>query len=172
MIANLIFFGTHFSTFRIFGESVLNDSIAIVLYRTLTSFLGKDLFHWNNFGQIILKFVVLNLGSIGIGVGVALLSGAMLKRLQKYLQSTEELVVIFLFGYASYLLAEVASLSGILAIFICSTMVLNSCLDQTTNFLSPLNSFQQQQQQQKKTIDGPLPLLFAQRRIKKNCACH
>jgi NhaP-type Na+/H+ or K+/H+ antiporter len=63
----------------VFGESVMNDAVAVVLYRSMYTFEDSNL----TFGgclAAVWTFVVVFLGSTAIGVGIALLSALFFKR--------------------------------------------------------------------------------------------
>ncbi|CAA3028940.1 sodium hydrogen exchanger 6-like [Olea europaea subsp. europaea] len=119
----------------VFGESVLNDAMAISLYRTM-SLVRSNMSSGQNFFMIIVRFVETFFGSMSAGVGVgftsALISFELLysflsyksftKNLFKYagldidnLQNLESCLFV-LFPYFSYMLAEGLGLSGIVSI--------------------------------------------------------
>ena len=50
----------------VFGESVLNDATAIVLFRTLTEFYDTPV-GWSTLPLMIWRFISIGLGSLGIG---------------------------------------------------------------------------------------------------------
>jgi len=101
----------------IFGESMLNDAIAITLYHTFKSFLGKP-FQGAAMGKAVGVFTGVSLGSIVLGTVIALISAYMFKRANLH-NSSYEFVLTLCFAYASYCLAEISHLSGIMALFIC-----------------------------------------------------
>ena len=106
----------------VFGESALNDATALILFRFITSFANPEL--QMSFGGVllsILESVTLMIGSAAIGI----LVGMALAKLTKHLNlkhggyETTEISILFVFAYASYLLAEVADMSGIVSILFC-----------------------------------------------------
>eukprot|EP01064_Diplonema_japonicum_P012468 TRINITY_DN19922_c0_g1_i1.p1 TRINITY_DN19922_c0_g1~~TRINITY_DN19922_c0_g1_i1.p1 ORF type:complete len:568 (+),score=69.48 TRINITY_DN19922_c0_g1_i1:36-1706(+) len=104
----------------IFGESVLNDAVAIVLYKVFLKFLkeGKDLDAGTLFESLAL-FIGITLGSICIGWIVAAGSALLLKYVDFSQSPTAELCIIIFFGFGSFYVAEALHLSGIMALFIC-----------------------------------------------------
>ncbi|CAN6938995.1 unnamed protein product [Brassica oleracea] len=99
----------------VFGESVLNDAMAISLYRTMS--LVRSHSAGQNFFMVIIRFLETFVGSMSAGL---LFLNA--KHLFKYagldvdnLQNLECCLFV-LFPYFSYMLAEGLSLSGIVSI--------------------------------------------------------
>mmetsp|Transcript_28535 Transcript_28535/g.93243 ORF Transcript_28535/g.93243 Transcript_28535/m.93243 type:complete len:537 (-) Transcript_28535:999-2609(-) len=114
----------------VFGESVLNDAVAIVLFRTLESFYYKDRFTSATLLLVLLKFAWVSLGSIGIGIASGLLTAFMLKHLglktfdcdrasPSFDPTVYSFTIIALGAYLAYILAEMCGLSGIFAVFFC-----------------------------------------------------
>jgi len=116
----------------VFGESVLNDAVAIVLYRTLDIFNPKKCKATgrcevtqatvvNAFGEFSRIFV----GSILIGTIVALSSALLYKHTSMYKPEFEslEVVLLILFPYMAWMLAEAMQLSGIVAILFCGIVM-------------------------------------------------
>jgi sodium/hydrogen exchanger 8 len=105
----------------VFGESVLNDAVAIVLSRTLLSFLTKEVNTQSILGACVL-FVEIFLGSLLIGLAAGLLSSVVFKLLklkQGHDHFTMEAALSFVFPWASYFVAEALELSGLVAILTC-----------------------------------------------------
>ncbi|KAL4436987.1 hypothetical protein ABPG75_004126 [Micractinium tetrahymenae] len=106
----------------VFGESVLNDAVAIVLFRSMADFSNRP-FGFTTLPAVLLRFCILLLGSLLIGVGVALACAFVLKRLQGADNSdipnsaSYEIAVVVMGSYLAYLVAEVAGMSGIVALF-------------------------------------------------------
>merc|ERR1712226_94901 len=105
----------------VFGESVLNDAVAIVLYRTLMQFKCVEFTTSSMVGAVIL-FCEIFFFSFVIGVFMGLLSAFVFKALdQKGLQDHHghhfmEACLTITFPWIAYFLAEAAELSGIVAI--------------------------------------------------------
>ena len=106
------------------GESVLNDAVAIVLVRILQA-LGPAAFqHPSGFAQGMLQFVKVSLGSIFIGLMIALPSAALLRRIDTSSHGGGfELSLLLLLGYCAYPTAEAVHCSGILSLFVCSVLM-------------------------------------------------
>jgi sodium/hydrogen exchanger 8 len=104
----------------IFGESALNDAVAIILYRFFTSLSEADLSAAPFFLSVVVSVGVF-IGSVIVGVGMALIFAKITKHIniQGHEGATFEGVMLLIFAYSSYLLAEVLSLTGIIAIFFC-----------------------------------------------------
>ena len=64
----------------VFGESVLNDAVAVVLYRAIRTL--EDAFTLQNVTNAVWAFVGAFLGSTAVGVGVALASALLFKRVK------------------------------------------------------------------------------------------
>eukprot|EP01132_Coremiostelium_polycephalum_P004178 gene4178-5228_t len=97
----------------VLGESILNDATAIMLYRTVISFSAEKI--WLN----ILSFVLVSVGSIAMGVAMALMLSLMLKWVNIGRFPALETIFMILSSYASYVLANSLDFSGILAVFFC-----------------------------------------------------
>jgi solute carrier family 9 (sodium/hydrogen exchanger), member 8 len=118
----------------VFGESILNDAISIVLTTTVMPASGADhLLTDSGTGAAILKainrFSLMFFASAGIGVLFALMSALLLKYIDLRKHASLEFGFMLVFTYAPYVLAEGIHLSGeyyifflvILYLFICST---------------------------------------------------
>ncbi|XP_078162419.1 sodium/hydrogen exchanger 6-like [Carex rostrata] len=100
----------------VFGESILNDAMAISLYRTMAS---VSINHTSgNFFRLILEFLGTFVGSLSSGVGVGLTSGHLFKYAGLDVENLHNLesCLFVLFPYFSYMLAEGLGLSGIVSI--------------------------------------------------------
>lgn len=108
----------------IFGESVLNDAIAIVLFNTFIEYRNKgELFTHNDIPMFMVRFIGVSLGSILSGIFIGLLCSLICKNteIRKYPQL--EIIIIFLFAYGSYSLSEALYLSGIMSLFFCGMIL-------------------------------------------------
>ena len=101
----------------IFGESVLNDAVAIVLVRILQSMGELGFEEPSAYVSGVGQFFGVSLGSLGVGVLVSAASALLLKRIDLTHHPSFELSLILLIGYAAYTSAEAAGCSGILALF-------------------------------------------------------
>ncbi|KAK9809257.1 hypothetical protein WJX72_012251 [[Myrmecia] bisecta] len=113
----------------VFGESVLNDAVAIVLFRTLEEFYNTPL-TWATLPLIAWRFTIIGVGSTLVGIAVALLCAFILKRFELAPGSAQgsagglafnatiyEISLVVMSAYLAYLVAEVLQLSGIVALF-------------------------------------------------------
>jgi len=109
----------------VLGESLLNDAVALVLVGSLEDYSKLFANKETDASQVvsILKSIVhffsIFFGSIGLGA----LLGIVTALLTKYTHIREypilETSLFFLLSYSSYLLAEVASMSGIVSVLFC-----------------------------------------------------
>ncbi|XP_051188346.1 sodium/hydrogen exchanger 6 [Lolium perenne] len=100
----------------VFGESVLNDAVAISLYRTMASMRTNS--PDQNFVVVILRFLENFVGSMSSGIGVGLISALLFKYAELGVENLHNLesCLFVLFPYFSYMLAEGLGLSGIVSI--------------------------------------------------------
>jgi sodium/hydrogen exchanger 3 len=103
----------------IFGESLLNDAVSIVLYKVL-KWYGKEAFQWAMLPVVIGDFLAISLGSVLVGAGVGLLSAYLHRQLieRTFHSPSGEMTSVILFGYIAYTLAESVNLSGITALVV------------------------------------------------------
>nr|XP_027085727.1 sodium/hydrogen exchanger 6-like isoform X3 [Coffea arabica] len=101
----------------VFGESVLNDAMAISLYRTM-SLVRSHSSSEQNFFMIIVRFLETFVGSMSSGVGVGFTSALLFKYAGLDIDNLQNLecCLFVLFPYFSYMLAEGLGLSGIVSI--------------------------------------------------------
>ena len=101
----------------VFGESILNDAISIVLTKTV---MDPNLAATTNAGEAIVsalsKFCMMFFASAGIGVIFALMSALLLKHVDLRKHPSLEFGMMLAFTYAPYVLAEGIHLSGIMSI--------------------------------------------------------
>ncbi|QQP56282.1 Sodium/hydrogen exchanger [Caligus rogercresseyi] len=128
----------------VFGESILNDAVAIVLTSTVIE-SGSESMSDSSTGEAVLRgiwrFLVVFLGSAGIGTLVALISSLLLKYADLYHNPSLEFAFMVCFVYSPYALAEGIHLSGIMSILFCGIV-----MSQYTHFnLSPVTQITLQQ---------------------------
>ncbi|CAH1123467.1 unnamed protein product [Ceutorhynchus assimilis] len=107
----------------VFGESILNDAIAIVL---TTAALESNNPLMSTGEAIILgiqNFCLMFFASAGIGVIFALISALLLKHVDLRKNPSLEFGMMLVFTYAPYVLAEGIHLSGIMAILFCGIVM-------------------------------------------------
>ena len=97
----------------VFGESVVNDAVSILLFRAVS-------YHSDDDSVVLLSatFLYLSLMSILIGITVGLLASLILKHmpsLQAY--PVREMFFLILVAYLGYVVSEVAHFSGIITLF-------------------------------------------------------
>ncbi|CAF0803356.1 unnamed protein product [Adineta ricciae] len=107
----------------VFGESLLNDAVSIVLYRMFESFLqiGQENLVAQDFLLGFVSFFVVTIGGILIGI----VFGFMAVFMTKFTERTPVLepLIVFMYAYIAYLTADMFGLSGILSITICGMMM-------------------------------------------------
>ncbi|KAM8799352.1 sodium/hydrogen exchanger 5 [Eudromia elegans] len=103
----------------VFGESLLNDAVTVVLYKVFNSFveLGPAHIHAMDYVKGVVSFFLVSLGGTAVGLLFAFLL-ALITRFTKRVRIIEPLFV-FLLAYVAYLAAEMVSLSSILAVTFC-----------------------------------------------------
>ncbi|XP_038004343.1 sodium/hydrogen exchanger 5 isoform X1 [Motacilla alba alba] len=103
----------------VFGESLLNDAVTVVLYKVFNSFveLGPAHIHATDYVKGVASFFLVSLGGTAVGLLFAFLL-ALITRFTKRVRIIEPLFV-FLLAYVAYLTAEMVSLSAILAVTFC-----------------------------------------------------
>ncbi|XP_058135851.1 sodium/hydrogen exchanger 5 isoform X2 [Dasypus novemcinctus] len=103
----------------VFGESLLNDAVTVVLYKVCNSFveMGSANVQVTDYLKGVASLFVVSLGGAAVGLVFAFLL-ALTTRFTKRVRIIEPLLV-FLLAYAAYLTAEMTSLSAILAVTMC-----------------------------------------------------
>ncbi|XP_073494157.1 sodium/hydrogen exchanger 2-like [Phyllobates terribilis] len=102
----------------VFGESLLNDAVSVVLYKLFKAFdVMEDILPSDIFIGIGNIFVV-GIGGTLVGLIFGFLA-AFTTRFTEHIRVMEPLFV-FLYSYLAYLTAEIFHLSGIMAIISCS----------------------------------------------------
>jgi len=110
----------------IFGESTLNDAVAIILFQAINMMSQGSEINVDGgvIGTIIGNFFKIAILSILIGLGCGLLCSLLLKYAH-FLKSSVifEISIIFFFGYLSYVICQNIELSGILSLLICGIVM-------------------------------------------------
>jgi sodium/hydrogen exchanger 8 len=103
----------------VFGESVLNDAIAVVLFKTFHRYYDPDAPNLtaDNMLSAFLDFFTISFFSILVGVALGLLTSYIYKNTSIRDTPKLESTLLFLFCYCCYATAEAMELSGIMALF-------------------------------------------------------
>lgn len=103
----------------VFGESVLNDAIAISLFRTFFKYYKPEGPEWSEseIPSALLSFIVVTTLSILVGVFLGLLASWIYKHTDLNFFPKLETSLLFCFCYLCYATAEAVELSGIMALF-------------------------------------------------------
>jgi len=102
----------------VFGESVLNDAVAVVLFRTFVE-IRKETMTPGVMITALGNFLWVAAGSVVVGTACGLFSAFVFKNLKLRNFPSLELSLVFIFAYFPYLLSEGWGLSGIMAILFC-----------------------------------------------------
>ncbi|CAF1098206.1 unnamed protein product, partial [Didymodactylos carnosus] len=107
----------------VFGESLLNDAVSVVLYRMFDAFarIGQENLIPLDIVLGCLSFFVVALGGVLIGI----IFGVVACFTTKFTEHTPVLepLIILVYAYLSYLTSEMVSVSGILAITFCGMVM-------------------------------------------------
>ena len=114
----------------VFGEGITNDAVSIILFNTVVQYTanrkskgenkeggGPAELDWKTPFEITSQFCSLFIESLWLGVLFALLSAYILKKFRFFSESAVwECVIIFSFGFMSYLVSELTESSGIITL--------------------------------------------------------
>jgi sodium/hydrogen exchanger 3 len=109
----------------VFGESLLNDAVTVVLFQLLSIFANKEVVGDSITGVDvvigIVQFIVVIIVSLLIGVVFGLLAAF----ITKYSEPVHVLepIIVFAMGYLAYLLADAFALSGIITLIFCAMIM-------------------------------------------------
>ncbi|XP_033637609.1 sodium/hydrogen exchanger 7-like [Asterias rubens] len=105
----------------VFGESVLNDAVAIVLSRSVESY-DSDSFEAGPILKSLGIFIGVFVGSFAIGSVMGCITAIVTKftRIRDF--PLLETAIFFIMSYMCYLMAEAAQLTGIVAVLFCGIM--------------------------------------------------
>lgn len=105
----------------VFGESALNDAVALVLFNSLSRVLvqdasdGLNLLH--EMKVFFIEFSAIALGSPVLGIVFSFFTALIFKKMDLRKHKSIELCLYILLMYIPYMLAEVFHLSGIVTVF-------------------------------------------------------
>jgi sodium/hydrogen exchanger 8 len=104
----------------VYGESIINDAVSIVLYRAFVRFFEQEVTAVAIFGTLG-SFLAISIGSVFFGVLVTVLCALTFKLTNELannaLRASEELecLVLLMYSYMAFALAEAAHCSGIVS---------------------------------------------------------
>jgi NhaP-type Na+/H+ or K+/H+ antiporter len=103
----------------IFGESLLNDGVAIVLYEVLKDHLGEDdALGDNAYREMAKHFAIVLFGSMGIGIGVGMCCTIYFWALRGKQTAVTEVAIFFCWALIPYYIADGLKCSGIISIMV------------------------------------------------------
>ncbi|XP_078478542.1 LOW QUALITY PROTEIN: Na(+)/H(+) exchanger beta-like [Lampetra planeri] len=105
----------------VFGESLLNDAVTVVLYHLFEEFSHAGTVTVGDALLGVVCFFVVSVGGVLVGAIYGVL-GAFTSRFTSHTRVIEPLFV-FLYSYMAYLSAEVFHLSGIMSLIACGVMM-------------------------------------------------
>jgi sodium/hydrogen exchanger 8 len=107
----------------VFGESVLNDAVALILFRSILHYgVFAEFSPGVHLPMVLLSFVVTAVGSLLYGVGIGLGAALLLKGLglgRSGRMPSVEMGLFWCCSYFAFIGAEVPHLSGIVASLFC-----------------------------------------------------
>ena len=102
----------------VFGEGIINDAVSIILFNTVMKYTKRtsEVTPGTPFA-ILYDFTELGCASLMIGIIFGLLSSYVLKQYRIFAKNpVSESMMIFCFGYLSYVISEVSESSGIISL--------------------------------------------------------
>uniref|UniRef100_A0AAQ6AKN5 Sodium/hydrogen exchanger n=1 Tax=Amphiprion ocellaris TaxID=80972 RepID=A0AAQ6AKN5_AMPOC len=105
----------------VFGESLLNDAVTVVLYHLFEEYAGVGTVTLLDGVLGVISFFVVALGGVLVGAIYGILA-AFTSRFTSHTRVIEPLFV-FVYSYMAYLSAEIFHLSGIMALIACGAVM-------------------------------------------------
>jgi len=108
------------------SEGVINDAVAIILYASVSSLEESNTIYaltGEQIGDILLKVIEMSVLSGLYGIIVGAVVSFYFKHLRTTGDSAMEGLVLFLFSYISYQIAELLDASGIISVFFTGFMI-------------------------------------------------
>lgn len=155
----------------IFGESLLNDGVAIVLFDTLVGHLtdGAVVNH-HTLHESVVKFVQITLGSIGIGIASGIVCTVYFWMLRRKHTPVVEVAIFFCWALIPYYISDAVGYSGIIAImtmgFALDFLVLGGCQSEEEQWL---NYMEIRYGASRNSACGFHPIQFAKELVKAFC---
>ncbi|XP_042226063.1 probable Na(+)/H(+) antiporter nhx-9 isoform X2 [Homarus americanus] len=106
--------------FLIFGESLLNDGVTVVVYNTMQAFMSMTRVTLDQYALAIAAFLIVVCGGIAIGIIFGCLT-ALVTKSTTDVRVVEPLALLGL-AYLSYLTAELFHFSGIISLIVCGLL--------------------------------------------------
>lgn len=112
----------------IFGEGITNDAVSIILFNTVIKYTSKNSeegkVSWSTPFNIMMNFTSLGFWSLSMGIIFALMCAHLLKTYRSFSKNpTNEVMIIFCYGYIAYILSEVSENSGIITLLTCGIVM-------------------------------------------------
>ncbi len=106
--------------FLVFGESLLNDGVTVVLYNTMVVLAGQEHVEYTQYILAFFSFFTVVFGGLTVGVVV----GALTAFILKFTKGTRviEPLIVFAMSYLAFILAETIHWSGIISLIGCGIM--------------------------------------------------
>jgi len=106
----------------VFGESVLNDAISIVLFSTFKNFIYTE-FTPISIAFVFLQFTGIAIGSSLVGVVLGLLCSLLFKKLDLHHLPVYEVLILLLMAFFTYAAIEAMHMSGVMGLFFCGVVL-------------------------------------------------
>jgi NhaP-type Na+/H+ or K+/H+ antiporter len=108
----------------IFGESALNDAVAVIVFRFTTGFAKPDA-RFSAEALVITGLTAIGVfvASVLVGITVGLILAKITKHCHVHSDVPAELGLTIIFATSSYAIAETLHLSGIVSILFCGMIV-------------------------------------------------
>lgn len=109
----------------VFGEGIVNDAVSIILFNTVMKFTQENKeVNASSISLIGVDFLSLGFSSLGMGVIFGLAASYLMKIARSLTKNpVVECAMIFSFAYISYVVAEMAELSGIITLLTCGIVM-------------------------------------------------
>lgn len=106
--------------FLVFGESLLNDGVTVVLYNTMVALSGQEDIDYTQYILAFFSFFTVVFGGLIIGCIIGCLSALIVKHTQ-HTRVIEPLIILAT-SYLAFILAECIHWSGIISLIGCGIM--------------------------------------------------
>lgn len=105
----------------VFGESVLNDAVSIILAQAIEKYSGaaNDTFNISEFFESIKTFFIVFFGAFAIGSSMGCFNAILTKYTQIRQHPGLETALFILMSYSTFLAAEACELTGIVSVLFC-----------------------------------------------------